>query len=308
MQQTSPNNGSDSWVFDLEQLRLEHIFTRLLSQNRLAEASKLLKGFLKSFPGTAEGLSMKGRLLRVNSRFQRGDLLIQRAIDQRAREIAESYPDADLLTRMNMFSPVLFLGGRADLFLQVGQAQHQILLDNGLQPHHKVLDVGCGCLRAGHLLIEYLDAGCYFGIEPYVLRTSFGLKHVLTHAQLEKSPTLRHHTDFSFSVFEQKFDFILARSVWTHTSQAQICTMLNEFARSSNERAVFLTSYVRAKNESAVYKDEGWLGRSETSEKGGYAYHSFEWIQQQCEERSLVVEELLEHTLNEQIWLRISHS
>ena len=141
------NDGSNSWVVDPEMLVLEQQFTILLSQNRLAEASKLVKRFLKSYSGSAEGLSMKGRLLRVNSQIERGDMLIQRAIDQRAREIAENNPNADLLTRMKMFSPVLFLGGCADLFIQVGLAQHQILLDNGLQPQHKVLDVGCGCLR-----------------------------------------------------------------------------------------------------------------------------------------------------------------
>ena len=36
----------------------------------------------------------------------------------------------------------------------------------GLRQHHKVLDIGCGSLRCGRLLIPYLNKGNYFGVEP----------------------------------------------------------------------------------------------------------------------------------------------
>src|SRR5215475_8544809 len=41
----------------------------------------------------------------------------------------------------------------------------------GLQPAHYLLDIGCGTLRGGIPLIDYLDPGHYFGVEvrPLVL-------------------------------------------------------------------------------------------------------------------------------------------
>ena len=61
----------------------------------------------------------------------------------------------------------VFLGGPLHLFETAGRLQLQILLKEGLYPDSKVLDVGCGCLRGGYWLIHFLDAGCYFGIEPH---------------------------------------------------------------------------------------------------------------------------------------------
>jgi hypothetical protein len=48
----------------------------------------------------------------------------------------------------------------------VGRNQLSILLRNGLIFDSRVLDVGCGVLRAGYWLIHFLDPDCYFGIEP----------------------------------------------------------------------------------------------------------------------------------------------
>ena len=41
-----------------------------------------------------------------------------------------------------------------------------LLTTLGLRQHHSLLDVGCGSLRIGRLLIPYLNRGKYFGIEP----------------------------------------------------------------------------------------------------------------------------------------------
>lgn len=41
-----------------------------------------------------------------------------------------------------------------------------LLTTLGLRQHHTVLDIGCGSLRVGRLLIPYLNVGRYVGIEP----------------------------------------------------------------------------------------------------------------------------------------------
>ena len=44
-------------------------------------------------------------------------------------------------------------------WLQIGQLQFDYLLEHGLKPDMRMLEIGCGNLRAGRLFIDYLDAG-----------------------------------------------------------------------------------------------------------------------------------------------------
>ena len=46
-----------------------------------------------------------------------------------------------------------------------GEYQLDLLKGFGMQPHHKLADIGCGLLRAGTHFIKYLDKGCYFGMD-----------------------------------------------------------------------------------------------------------------------------------------------
>src|SRR5215472_262077 len=51
------------------------------------------------------------------------------------------------------------------LWEEVGQLQLDFLVAQGLMPHHRLLDIGCGSLRGGVKLIRYLCAGHYAGID-----------------------------------------------------------------------------------------------------------------------------------------------
>jgi len=50
-----------------------------------------------------------------------------------------------------------------------------LLTSVGLRQHHRVLDIGCGSLRVGRLLIAYLNQGNYFGVEPNEWLVSDGI-------------------------------------------------------------------------------------------------------------------------------------
>jgi len=51
------------------------------------------------------------------------------------------------------------------LWHEIGRLQYQFLIDQGLQPSHTLLDVGCGSLRGGVYLIRYLEAGNDIGVD-----------------------------------------------------------------------------------------------------------------------------------------------
>src|SRR4051794_5404083 len=65
-----------------------------------------------------------------------------------------------------MRSARAFLGGPLEWFETIGRLQFATLIREGLNPSSKVLDVGCGSLRAGYWLMNFLEPGRYFGINP----------------------------------------------------------------------------------------------------------------------------------------------
>lgn len=204
----------------------------------------------------------------------------------------------------------VFLGGPAKLFSTAGQKQLTTLLSMGLTPDSKVLDIGCGCLRGGYWLIHLLENGNYFGIEPNIEMLEAGIQILLEPGLTDlKNPTFDNNTTFDFAVFGEKFDFFVARSIWTHASKQQIESMLDGFVSTANPRAIFLASYRRASFFKKDYQGTEWVGISHDSDKPGMVHHRFEWIQKACTVRQLAAEEIHGEAYNfgNQTWIKIKH-
>jgi SAM-dependent methyltransferase len=103
-------------------------------------------------------------------------------------------------------------------WLKVGQLQFDYLADHGLKPDMRMLEIGCGNLRAGRLFIDYLDSGNYYGtdISPDILLAAqrtvveFGLQRKLPHLSLVSDLRL----DF---LPDDHFDAVHAHSVFSHS-------------------------------------------------------------------------------------------
>lgn len=215
--------------------------------------------------------------------------------------------------RGQALSETRFVGGPVHDFEAVGRMQLITALKEGLNPWSKLVDIGCGCLRGGYWFIHFLDTDCYCGIEPHRKMLADGIEHILEPGLVdEKRPRFDSNSDFDTSVFGEKFDFFIARSVWTHASKVQIGVMLDAFVRDASEDGVLLTSYLRPRALSRHpfstrdYRGAGWIGRSHESSTPGLVHHSFKWISQECTARQLAVRELPDDVYNGQIWLRIS--
>ena len=154
---------------------------------------------------------------------------------------------ADHLTEkaQRIFERTSFLGGGIPQgFSSFGRAQLITLLRQGLNPESQFLEIGCGCLRAGYWFIHLLNPGGYHGIEPNRELLQAGKEILFDPGFLEqKRPSFDHNTEFDLDVFGTRFDFFLARSIWTHASKGQIQSMLDGFLANSNDGAVFLTTY-----------------------------------------------------------------
>lgn len=199
-----------------------------------------------------------------------------------------------------------FLGVPVREFEMGGRIQLIALLKAGINPRSKVVDMGCGVLRGGYWLIHFLDPFCYFGIEPRPDRLRIGLEHILEPEMVTaKHPRFDTNPRFDSSVFGVKFDFFLARSVWTHASKSQIEAMLDSFVRDSTKDGVFLTSYLRADADHPDHMGEAWVGTSHESDTPGCIHHDFGWIKTQCECRGLVAREWEYEIFNGQRWIEI---
>jgi SAM-dependent methyltransferase len=204
----------------------------------------------------------------------------------------------------------LFNGGRPAHFEVAGRKLLIMLLSQGLTPSSKVLDVGCGALRCGYWLIHFLDPGSYFGIEPNNKMLDAGLRILLEPGLKEqKKPTFDNNSDFNLAVFQEKFDFIFAFSIWTHASKPQIRTMLDGFAKTTDQNGIFLATYYPSSLLKQDYKGETWSAKKPDGTGRGMIHHSLRWIQKESAARGLVAEEINDKTLKywNQTWLRVKH-
>jgi hypothetical protein len=212
----------------------------------------------------------------------------------------------DLQQKFEMLVGSQFYGVPVKNFEFAGREQLAYLIAAGLTPHSKVLDIGCGVLRAGYWLIHFLDARCYCGIEPHPGRLDLGMNRLLEPQILKsKEPRFDSNASFDTSVFGEKFDFFLAYSIWTHASKRQIQAMLDGFVRDSNDRAAFLLTFLPSSWRHPDYRGDQWVGTSHESHLAGTIAHSFGWIKDQCKERRLSVRKLNRDKAHRHRWLEI---
>ncbi|HVU21330.1 MAG TPA: class I SAM-dependent methyltransferase [Rhizomicrobium sp.] len=195
-----------------------------------------------------------------------------------------------------------FTGGPIDRFGVVGRQTFKSLKAAGVRRSSKVLDVGCGALRLGYWLVRFLEPDCYCGIDPNPKYVQVGLKHAIGDKVANaKRPRFDYNMEFDFSVFGIKFDYIVARSIFSHTSPEQVCKVLDSFRDNSSETGVMLVSYRPLKKAELgekvvdVNKFGEWSWR-----RYGKAY-----LKQLAQERGLFAGNFGK-PFNGQVWLRVS--
>lgn len=130
-------------------------------------------------------------------------------------------------------NPELAVGSRSHSeWLEHGQLQFDYLLQHGLRRSDRMLEIGCGNLRAGRLFIDYLESGNYYGLDisPEILldgqRTlaEFGLQSKLPHLSVVSDLTFGFLPSAHFSV-------VHAHSVFSHSPRQVISQCLSHVGR-----------------------------------------------------------------------------
>lgn len=113
----------------------------------------------------------------------------------------------------------------------MGATQFRLLTALGLREHHKLLDLGCGSLRAGRLLMMYLTPGHYCGIEPNAWLIEDAITRELGADMVAlRAPRFLHRDDFDATGFGEQFDFIVAQSVFSHTGPEMVTQAFDQCA------------------------------------------------------------------------------
>ena len=145
--------------------------------------------------------------------------------------------------------------GPPDQYDFMGGTQFALLFLLGLREHHKVLDFGCGSLRAGRLLIPYLLPGNYYGIEPNAWLIDDALERQLGGMERLKVPHFSNSDSFEADVFGENFDFILAQSIFSHSGPALTLKALRSFERSLRPDGFCVVTFREGDEDTP----EGWF-------------------------------------------------
>lgn len=135
--------------------------------------------------------------------------------------------------------------------------QFSLLTLLGLREHHTLLDVGCGSLRAGRLFITYLSQGNYYGIEPNRQIVQEGIEKETGRDLIAlKQPTFSYNADFQATHFDTRFDYVLAHSIFSHASCAQVCRCLGEVKKVTKPNAIVVATFREGETN---YKGDKWV-------------------------------------------------
>jgi hypothetical protein len=133
-----------------------------------------------------------------------------------------------------------------------------LLTTLGLRQHHMLLDLGCGSLRIGRLLIPYLNRGKYFGVEPNEWLVDEGIRRELGETLVQiKRPTF-YFSDSPHTIAQAKiaFDFALAQSIFSHCGLDLIKGWLSAISRSLAQNGAFVATFLMGEEDCTR---TGWI-------------------------------------------------
>jgi SAM-dependent methyltransferase len=138
-----------------------------------------------------------------------------------------------------------------------GAGQFSLLTLSGLREDHTLLDIGCGSLRAGRLFLSYLAPGNYFGIEPAEWVLQEGIRELLGQEFIEiRRPTFSSDANFTLTTFGREFDYLVAHSVFSHTSLAQMRRCFEQAQQVVKPTSLFFATFAVGDTD---YAGDEWV-------------------------------------------------
>ena len=153
-----------------------------------------------------------------------------------------------------------------------GRRQILLLTAFGLKPNHYLLDVGCGWLRGGIYLIDYLDKGRYYGFdkeEKQLIRGDVLLKGVGLEYKKPKIEFIYGRKELGPFIGSVRFDYMLANSVFTHIDPYMADRLFASVIHFLKDEGLFFASFYKGDVSAPVIGKPHW---SRSNEYGSVVY------------------------------------
>jgi SAM-dependent methyltransferase len=119
--------------------------------------------------------------------------------------------------------------------------QIQLLRANGLQPHHSLLDIGCGPLQGGIAFIKYLNPHGYTGIDLNPVHIDAARAQIARYQVAQKYPRVEVSSTFGNAELGDKtYDFIWASQILYYFNDEVMRELLRTVRRRLKPRGKFL--------------------------------------------------------------------
>jgi SAM-dependent methyltransferase len=139
----------------------------------------------------------------------------------------------------------------------VSAMSFNLLTACGLRQSHRLLDVGCGSLRLGRLLIPYLNPHNYFGLEPNKWLVDEGLKYEVGGSLVEvRQPEFIYDTGLTSLPSELKFDYVIAQSIFSHTGPDLLERWFEDISAHLSDNGLLLATVIEGDEDCT---DSGWI-------------------------------------------------
>lgn len=133
-----------------------------------------------------------------------------------------------------------------------------LLTSLGMRQQHRVLDIGCGSLRVGRLLIPYLNPGGYTGLEPLEQLVTDGIENEVGQAQIDIKQPCFIYSDNASDLLSaaNRFDYVLAQSIFSHCGPDLFNKWLSEVAELLADGGILLATFVPGEEDN---QKTGWI-------------------------------------------------
>jgi len=196
---------------------------------------------------------------------------------------------------IELINPNWYKDAVGGLWDEYGSQQFDYLVKHGMRPNHYLLDVGCGSLRGGIHSIPYLEDNHYFGIDISRKILRAGNAVVKKNNLVNKVPTLVRLKNFEFQELNQKFDFAVAQSVFTHITLNDIIVCLRNIEEVLVDGGKFFVTFFENKEGKFNINEIGHkrvdnpslLVTNFNKDPFHYDFETFKWV---CDKTKLKVE------------------
>lgn len=133
-----------------------------------------------------------------------------------------------------------------------------LLTTLGLRQHHTLLDIGCGSLRVGRLLIPYLNVGRYVGIEPNEWLIADGIAREVGGdlIRIKQPRLLIGDGPEVLGEGEGPIDFAVAQSIFSHCGTDLVRRWMTGVAARLAPAGAFAATYLPAAQD---FDGAGWV-------------------------------------------------